>query len=102
MDWLLAGWLAGFVMPGEGYGLIGDLFLGPGWLRPTTLLVTARGSADPREWRSGSSTREADLRKRSDEDLRPSGRARLSSRAGTKPHFLIRRSSPSAHARATA
>ena len=25
---LLAGWLAGFVMKGGGYGLIGDLFLG--------------------------------------------------------------------------
>jgi hypothetical protein len=75
---LLAGWLTEFVMKGRGYGLLGDLFLGACWTRPTTLLVTARGSADPREWRSGLRTREADLRRLSDEDLRPSEHARQS------------------------
>jgi len=49
---LLAGWLAGFVMKGGGYGLIGDLVLGlvgsivGGWIF-RTLGVSAGGGLFP-------------------------------------------------------
>ena len=49
---VLAGWLAGFVMKGGGYGLVGDMVLGlvgsvvGGWIFPT-LGVSAGGGIFP-------------------------------------------------------
>ena len=114
---LLAGWLAGFVMKGGGYWLIGDLFLGlvgaswgagssgasrvvrrrrSGALAPVTCGVMVRTSGEGSPHCVGGSEKAVGRRPTSFRTCA----AKLTSTY--QSHFLKRSSSPSAHARATA